>query len=294
MTEHLARLIDVSRYYGSTVALDHVDLDVAAGTTLGLLGPNGAGKSTLLHLLVGLRRPSTGRVELFGGSPTDASRRRHLGMTPQQTGLPDTLRVREFTDFVARHYHSPVPSGEILEQFGLSDLERRQAGSLSGGQQRRLAVALAFIGRPRLVLLDEPTTGLDVEARKALWEGVREHAAKGGTIVLTSHYLEEIEALAERIVVLGAGGIVADGDLDSIKASVTMQEVRFTAPGLPELPGIEHHEQTGDLHTIRTGDSDQFVRELIHSGVEFTHLEVRRPTLEDAFLKIDGSTSAAA
>src|SRR5262245_12656355 len=166
----LARAPEVSRRYGDVLALDRVSLDVHPGEIVGLLGPNGAGKSTLLNLLAGLRRPSSGKVELFGGDPRDPARRKKLGVTPQETGLPSTLKVAECVEFVARHFSDPVPTGELIDRFGLSEVARRQTGGLSGGQKRRLAVALAFVGRPRLVLLDEPTTGLDVTARRALWD----------------------------------------------------------------------------------------------------------------------------
>lgn len=144
----LARAERVSRRYGDVLALDQVDLEVRAGELVGLLGPNGAGKSTLISLLVGLRRPTSGRVELNGGDPRDPASRRQIGVTPQETGLPGTLRVGEVVDFVSAHYPNPVPRGELLDRFGLAELVRRQCGGLSGGQKRRLAVALAFVGRP--------------------------------------------------------------------------------------------------------------------------------------------------
>ena len=174
---------------------------VGEGQLVGLLGPNGAGKTTLLRLVSGLRRPDSGTVRLFGGDPRDASSRIALGTTPQETGLPPTLRAGEVVDLVGGHYPAPDDPGELLARFGLEDLVARQTGGLSGGQKRRLAVALALVGRPRLVLLDEPTTGLDVEARHVLWQALRDYHADGATVLLTSHYLEEIEALAERVVV---------------------------------------------------------------------------------------------
>ena len=221
MTDLLARACDVTRDFDGTRALDGVNLDVHAGQIVGLLGPNGAGKTTLLSLLLGLRRPTSGRVELFGGDPRDPARRRSLGSTPQETGLPATLRVGEVVEFVARHYPDPLPIGELLDRFGLDGLQRRQTGGLSGGQRRRLAVALAFVGRPRLVVLDEPTTGLDVDARRTLWEGVRTFHDSGGTVLLTSHYLEEVEALAERVVVIDEGRVVTDESLDAVRAGST-------------------------------------------------------------------------
>ncbi|RZT83393.1 ABC-2 type transport system ATP-binding protein [Pseudonocardia sediminis] len=284
------RLDDVSRSYGGTVALDHLDLEVEAGSMTGLLGPNGAGKSTLIALVAGLRRPDSGTVSLFGGSPRDAANRVHLGMTPQETGLPEALRVGEVVRFVAAHFPDAVPAGELLERFGLTGLVQRQTGGLSGGQKRRLAVALAFVGRPRLVLLDEPTTGLDTEGRHALWAGVRSFHAEGGTVLLTSHYLDEIESLAQRIVVLAGGRIVADGAVDDVRGVVHGNRVTFRAASLPELTGVTRTDRDGDRWELHTPDADALVRELVLSGVGFRDLQVHRASLEEAFLTITGGS----
>jgi ABC-2 type transport system ATP-binding protein len=303
----LARAIEVTRRYGDTVALDRLSLDVAAGELVGLLGPNGAGKSTLVNLLTGLRRPTSGRVELCGGDPRRPAARRRLGVTPQETGLPASLRVGEVVDFVRDHYEDPLGRGELLDRFGLTDLVRRQTGGLSGGQKRRLAVALAFAGRPRIVFLDEPTTGLDVEARRALWDGIRDFHAEGGTVVLTSHYLEEIEALARRVVVIGGGRVLADDTVEAVRGRVAVRRVSFTSPApIPELadggsleitglPGAEHDgnrahllgvERDGDRVHLLTSDADRLVRELVARNVPFTGLEVRPTSLEEAFLTL--------
>ena len=288
----LARTNGATRRYGDVIALDDVSLDVPAGQLLGLLGPNGAGKSTLLQLLSGLRRPTSGTVELFGGDPRDPARRRGLGTTPQETGLPPTLRVREVVDLVAGHFADPVATGELLEQFGLTGLGHRQTGGLSGGQKRRLAVAVGFVGRPRLVLLDEPTTGLDVDARHALWDAIRAYHAAGGTVVLTSHYLEEVEALAERIVVVDRGRVRADGSLADVRALVAARRVRFRAANPPALPGVERATQAGDRHELWTADADQLVRDLVTSGTDFRDLEVADASLEEAFLTLTAADPA--
>ncbi|WP_283134490.1 ABC transporter ATP-binding protein [Rhizohabitans arisaemae] len=294
MAEILARTVEVTRKYGDVTALDQVSLDIRAGEVVGLLGPNGAGKSTLVNLFAGLRKPTSGRVELLGGSPTDPARRRGIGVTPQETGLPPTLRVGECADFVAAHFPDPVGRGELLDRFGLGDLAKRQIGGLSGGQKRRLAVALAFIGRPRLVFLDEPTTGLDVEARRTLWDGIRRFHAEGGTVVLTSHYLEEIEALAERVVVIGGGRVLTDDTMDAVRGLVGIRRVTLTASGLPELTGVLGVEQEGTRTHLLTADSDALVRELVLSGAPFADLEIRPTSLEEAFLTITGRESQAA
>ncbi|MFY1705480.1 ABC transporter ATP-binding protein [Micromonospora sp. WMMA1923] len=282
----LARAEQATRRYGDVLALDSVDLDVSAGELVGLLGPNGAGKSTLMNLLVGLRRPTAGRVQLFGGDPRDPAHRRSVGVTPQETGLPGTLRVGEVVDFVSAHYPDPVPRGELLDRFGLTDLVRRQTGGLSGGQRRRLAVALAFVGRPRLVLLDEPTTGLDVEARHTLWDAVRAFHADGGTVLLTSHYLEEVEALARRVVVIGRGRVLADDTVAAVRDVVGVRRVSLTADDLPELPGVTRVERAEGRTHLFTTDADRLVRDLVTGGVPFRDLEVRPTSLEEAFLAI--------
>ena len=283
----LARAIDASRRYGDVLALDRLNLDVHAGELVGLLGPNGAGKSTLVSLLTGVRRPSAGRVELFGGDPADPAQRRSLGVTPQETGLPASLRVGEVVDFVRAHFPDPLGRDELLARFGLSDLVKRQTGGLSGGQKRRVAVALAFAGRPRLVFLDEPTTGLDVEARHALWQAVREFHAEGGTVVLTSHYLEEIEALARRVVVIGGGRVLADDTVAAVRGLVAIRRVSLTsALPVPDLPGVVGTEREGDRLHLLTPDADRLVRDLVAHDVAFSDLEVRPTSLEEAFLTL--------
>ena len=293
----IARLEGVTRRFGETLALDAVDLTIDQGELIGLLGPNGAGKSTLLSLLLGRRRPSEGRVELFGGDPASAARRMGLGSTPQETALPETLRVSEVVDLVAAHYPDTRPTAELADEFGFGDLLRRQCGALSGGQKRRIAVALAFVGRPRLVLLDEPTTGLDVDARHGLWAAIRRHHAEGTTVVVTSHYLEEIEALAERVVVIDRGRVLADGTLASVRDRVdsAVVELETSAPDqVAALAGVARAEQSGDRWRLTVADADEFVRALVHADLPFGGLAVRGASLEEAFLSLTSFTDRSA
>ncbi|MFJ2431696.1 ABC transporter ATP-binding protein [Streptomyces anulatus] len=285
----IARAIGVTRHYGDTVALDNVDFTVREGEFIGLLGPNGAGKTTLLNSLLGLRKPTSGRIELFGGSPTNPASRRFIGVTPQESGVPPTLRVAEAVDFVAAHFKETEDRDELLERFDLTKEARRQAGGLSGGQKRRLALALAFVGRPRLVILDEPTTGLDVESRRMLWDRIREFHEGGGTVLLTTHYLEEIEALAKRVVVIAQGRIRADDSVGAIRGMAHMQRVSMDAGPLPDLPGVISEERTDERVELMTHDADQLVRALVRQGVEFSGLAVQQATLEEAFLVISQS-----
>ena len=219
--------------------------------------------------------------------PAGPGRRRALGVTPQETGLPASLRVGEVVDFVGAHYPDPLGGAEVLDRFGLSDLVKRQTGGLSGGQKRRVAVALAFVGRPRIVFLDEPTTGLDVEARRALWDGVRAFHADGGTVVLTSHYLEEVEALAERVVVIGGGRVLADDSVSAVRGLVAIRRVSVTSAGpVPDLPGVVGREADGTRTHLLTPDADRLVRDLVSHDVPFADLEVRPTSLEEAFLTL--------
>ncbi|WP_432510699.1 ABC transporter ATP-binding protein [Kineococcus sp. SYSU DK001] len=279
----------VTRTFGPVTALDDVSLSVSPGEAVGVLGPNGAGKSTLLSLLAGLRRPDRGTVRVGGGDPREPRTRARLGVTPQATGLPQTLRVGEVVDFVAGHHRDPLPRREVLERFDLTALAGRQCGGLSGGQQRRVAVALAFVGRPDVVLLDEPTTGLDVPARLALWEAVRGFVARGGTLLLTSHHLEEVEALASRVVVVDHGRVIAEGTVEEIRGRTRVRRVRFGADDLPAA-------LTGDADVLVAGtggrwellvpDADAFVRDLVRADVGFRDLEVSAASLEEAFLAL--------
>jgi ABC-2 type transport system ATP-binding protein len=212
----VAALRGVTKRFGTMVALDAVDFEVDGGEVLALLGPNGAGKTTLLTILLGLRRPDAGRAELFGEDPRRPEARSALGVTPQETGFPPTLRVGEIVDLVRAHFPAPAPATELLDRFGLAALARRQAGGLSGGERRRLSVALAFAGRPSAVFLDEPTAGLDLESRRAVWAEVERYALAGGTVLLTTHHLDEAERLARRIVVLARGRVVAAGSPASL------------------------------------------------------------------------------
>ncbi|HEY9423683.1 MAG TPA: ABC transporter ATP-binding protein [Microterricola sp.] len=297
----LAQLEHASRRFGDVLAVDDVTLEIEAGSMLGLLGPNGAGKTTLISLLNGLRRPTSGIVTLLGRSPQDVRSRQSLGSTPQETALPPTLRVGEVIDFVGKHFEQPMRTEALAEEFGLTPLLKRQAGALSGGQKRRLSVALAFVGRPKLVLLDEPTTGLDIDARHTLWQAVRRQHEAGATVVVTSHYLEEIEALAERVVVMAGGRVIADDSLQAIVGKVGVRQIRLRTPepaAVGALPGVARAETVGADSAdagellLYTADSDQLIRELVTSGIPFADLAVRGASLEEAFLTLTESDRA--
>ncbi|HEX4520113.1 MAG TPA: ABC transporter ATP-binding protein [Gaiellaceae bacterium] len=274
-----AELDRVTKRFGRVAALDAVSFAVSEGEVVALLGPNGAGKTTAIATLLGLRRPDAGAARLFGEDPRRPASRRNVGATPQETTFPGTLRVREVIDLVRAHFERAVPAETLSERFELGRLVHRQLGGLSGGERRRVGVALAFAGAPRLVVLDEPTAGLDRDARHAVWDAIRAHTAAGGALLLTTHQLEEADALAERVVLIDRGAIVADGSIAEVKAGAGLTVVRFRAAADLVLDGAERH---GDFVQIRTHDAGAEVEQLVRAGVSLRELEVRPLTLDEA------------
>jgi ABC-2 type transport system ATP-binding protein len=269
----ILRFDDVGKSYAGTRALDALSFQVDRGEIVALLGPNGAGKTTALEIALGLRSCDGGSVQLFGTSPRNVAIRRRLGVTPQESGFPDMLRVEEILTFVAEHYPAPAAISETLAAFGLTSLARRRTGTLSQGESRRLAVALAFVGNPEFVVLDEPTTGLDVESRRRLWDVVRRTGA-GRSILLTTHYLEEAQALATRILVIDCGRLLFDGDPDALRRRVGTRRLTYLGTDGPVV--------------VTTANTDEYVRDLVNSGADFSNLEISQPSLEEAFLSLTG------
>ncbi|SLN10950.1 ABC transporter ATP-binding protein [Oceanibacterium hippocampi] len=286
MAEIVAGLNAVTKRFGATQALDGVSLQVRKGEILALLGPNGAGKTTAMEIMLGLRRPDSGKAELLGGDPRDPSRRLGVGVTPQDAAFPPRLSGREVIELVRAHYPSPRPTDELIVRFGLGDFVDRQSGGLSGGQRRRIALALAFAGGAGLVFLDEPTTGLDADIRREFWAFLAEFAKAGNTLLLTTHYLEEAEALASRIVLLRTGRIAMTGSVAEIRNRVRARQVTFRAAECPTLPAVLAAETNGDCHRIVASDADRLVRALVQSGVAFRDLEVEPMSLESALRTI--------
>jgi len=220
-----AQLIGVSKHYGSTVALGNVDLTINPGELVALLGANGAGKTTAVRLLLGLLAPTSGTVRVFGEDPR--ANRTRTGAMLQVGRVPDTLRVREHIDLFRSYYPAPMPFDAIIDAAGLRGIERKKFGELSGGQKQRLLYALAIAGNPDFLVLDEPTVGLDVEARRAMWKQIRAFVALGRSILLTTHYLAEAEAVANRVVVINKGTIVASGTPQEIRGDAATLEDAF-------------------------------------------------------------------
>ena len=275
----VAELARVTKRFGARAALADVSFTIGEGEVVALLGPNGAGKSTALSVLLGLRTPDAGSARLFGSDPRAPSARRRVGVTLQEIAFPPTLRVREVVELVGAHFESPLPVQTLVEQFELGAIAGRQAGGLSGGERRRLGVALAFAGRPRLVVLDEPTASLDREARGAVWSAIRLHVTDGGALLLTTHHLDEAEALARRVVLIEAGSVVADGPLADLKAAAGRTLVRFRAsPGIE----LERAERDGEHLRLLVPDGGRAVVDLVRAGVPLDDLEVRPLTLDEA------------
>ena len=279
-----AEAIGVEKSFGDRRALAGVDLRLECGEVLALLGPNGAGKTTLVGILLGLRRPDRGVVRLFGRSPREPRSRARVGAVLQDTAFPGALRVTELIRLVCAHYRDPVPADELLDRFGLTAVAARQAGSLSGGQQRRLAVALAFAGRPTAVFLDEPTAGLDVAVRRALWAEIRAHADSGGSVLLTTHQFDEAEALATRVAVIDAGLVVAEGPPARLREQAGLTRVRLRVARLPTLRAAVRVERTAGAVSVYTRDPAALLDELRACGLRPEGLEVTPLSLEEAFL----------
>jgi len=284
--EPVAELVDVHKAYGKVEALRGVSLALAPGETVALLGLNGAGKSTAINLLLGLRRPDRGAVRLLGGNPRNPSVRAGIGATPQETAFPLRLTCREVIELVRRHYPRALPATQVIERFGLDAFADRQTGGLSGGQRRRLALALAFVGQGQAVFLDEPTTGLDADVRRGLWRVMRDYVAGGGALFLTTHYLEEAQALADRVVLIDRGQVLLSGTVDEIRALVALQRVSLNAAELPASTGVVAHQRDGDRHHLLTNDADTLVRALVRQDVPFHDLEVGPLSLEEAVLAL--------
>lgn len=293
----IARLEHVGKRYGAVVALDGIDLDIHRGELLALLGPNGAGKSTCIGLLLGLHRADSGSVTLFGEDPQDIAPRRRIGVMLQAANLPATLKVGELLRLTASYYPDPRPLAECAALAGVTDLLGRRYGALSGGQQRRVQFAMAMAGRPEILFLDEPTVGMDITARQSLWAAIRQLVAGGCAVVLTTHYLEEAEALADRVCVIAKGKVVSEGSVDALRARVALRRIRCLTsldPGMVAgWPDVASVEARDDRLAIATTQAEVVVRRLLHADPLLSELEVQRAGLAEAFTEIARDADAA-
>jgi ABC-2 type transport system ATP-binding protein len=281
----------VRKAFGDVVAVDGVDLDVAPGEVIALLGPNGAGKTTTIEMLLGLRAPDAGQVLVFGQSPVGAIKDGHVGAMLQSGGLLGDLTVGQTVTLVASLHRKPLAPERALELAGIDDLAKRKVGTLSGGQRQRLLFALAVVPDPELVVLDEPTVAMDVETRRAFWAAMRNLTDTGRSVLFATHYLEEADANADRIVLMARGRVVADGPATQIKAAVDVRRIRATLPGadgdrLVGLPGVRAVSIHGRSVELACSDADAALRALIATEPDARDFEVSGADLEDAFLAL--------
>lgn len=294
----VASLEGVNKNYGSVRALRGVDFRVRAGEIVALLGPNGAGKTTAVKLLLGLMQPNAGRARVFGGDPTNPENRMRTGAMLQVGRVPETLRVREHIDLFSTYYQKPMAFAEVLAAAGLEKLRDRKFGDLSGGQRQRVLFALAICGDPDLLFLDEPTVGLDVEARRMLWDEIRRMVARGKTVLLTTHYLQEADALADRVAVINQGEIIAQGTPSEIKAKTAGKRIRcitsLSVNTLRQIPGVTEVREDREAVELHAVEAEPIVRELLARDAGLAGLEVTSAGLEEAFLALTQDTTPEA
>ncbi|MCX5087115.1 ABC transporter ATP-binding protein [Streptomyces sp. NPDC056121] len=288
----------VSKSYGDVRAVDGLTLDLHPGETVALLGPNGAGKSTTLDLLLGLRPADTGTVRVFGTSPRDAIVQGRVGAMLQSGGLMDEVTVAELVKLACALHPKPYKPGEVMSRAGIAQIADRKVNKLSGGQEQRVRFALATAGANDLIVLDEPTTGMDVSARQAFWATMREQADQGRTVLFATHYLEEADAIADRVLVLHRGRLLADGTAAEIKARAGARKVAFDLEGdideqaLRALPFLTTLDVSGRTVRLQSSDADATVHALYGLGVYPRNLEVAGLGLEQAFVAITTAEEA--
>jgi ABC-2 type transport system ATP-binding protein len=286
----VASLENASKNYGSLPALRNVNFSVRAGEVLALLGPNGAGKTTAVKLFLGLIEPDSGKTRVFGVNPTNPENRMRTGAMLQVGKVPETLRVGEHIDLFSTYYANPMPINEVLVAAGLQKLRDRKFGDLSGGERQRTLFALAICGNPDLLFLDEPTVGLDVEARRILWDEIRRLVDRGKTVLLTTHYLQEADALADRIAVINKGEIIAEGTPSEIKALSSGKRIRcvtaLNESALLQIPGVIDVRQDREAVEICVREAETVVRTLLALDPALSGLEITAAGLEEAFLTL--------
>ena len=284
-------LSHLTKSYGKVQAVRSVDIAVGSGQTVALLGPNGAGKSTTIDMMLGLARPDEGSVSLFGMAPAVAVKRGVVGGMLQTGSLIQQLTVRELITMVASLYPHPLDVDEVLRLTGTDEFADRQTTKLSGGQAQKARFAMALVAGSDLLVLDEPTVALDVEGRRDFWNAMRAVAAGGKTVIFATHYLEEADAYADRIILMARGRVVADGPATEIKARAGSRTIRATLPyadltALSALPGVTHAETRGEAVVLACRDSDTALREMLRLLPDARDIEVRGAGLEEAFLEL--------
>ncbi len=286
----------VTKSFGEVHAVRGVDLQVGQGEVVAYLGPNGAGKTTTIDMILGLTQPSSGSVSVFGMAPREAIDRGLVSAVLQTGGLLPDLTVRETIRYTAALFPAPLAVEAVLERAGIAELADRKVGKCSGGEQQRVRFAMALVSDPELIILDEPTAGMDVAGRRTFWENIRADAGRGRTVVFATHYLDEADAYADRVVLLRKGEIVADGTAAEVRALGTGRTVRATWPGVDEstlagIPQAQSVEVRGEQILVHTGDSDTVARHLLNH-TPARDLEILARGLEDAFVALTGDQAA--
>ena len=286
----------VHKSFGSVQAVDGIDLSIASGEIVAFLGPNGAGKTSTIDVILGLSRPNAGEVLVLGMTPHQAIARGLVSAVLQTGGLLKDLTVEETARYTASLFTQPRPVREVLDRAGITAIGDRKVGKCSGGEQQRLRFAMALLSDPELLILDEPTTGMDVEGRRSFWSAIRQDADRGRTVLFATHYLEEADDYSDRIVLIMHGKIVADGTAAQIKATAAGRTVRATLPGadrtaLSTIPGFDHVEVNGDTVLVHTGQSDAVARYLLTTSAAHD-LEITARALEDAFIALTSDDAA--
>jgi ABC-2 type transport system ATP-binding protein len=292
MPDAIVSLDNVTRRFGDVTAIERLSFEIGRGETVALLGPNGAGKTTATETLLGLIEPYEGDVRLYGGPPSDAIARGRVGAMLQDAGVPQGVTVAELVELIRALYPDPLPLGDVLRLSDLEGVAGRRVERLSGGQRQRVRLALALAGDPELLVLDEPTAALDVAARRSFWDRVRASAGQGRTVLFATHRLEEADQVADRVLVLVEGRLVADGTPNQMKAAaIGRSTVSFTADGLSaevvgRLPAVESVEAGGKRVTLYTTDPDLTVRALLQQAPRVEDLQISSAGLEEAFLSL--------
>jgi len=288
-------LVGASKKYGNFEALKNVSFAIDKGSLVAMLGPNGAGKTTSINLMLGLRRPTSGKALIFGDDPRRIATRKRFGAMLQESGVPQLLKVTELVELFRSYYPKPLPTDQVVKLVGLEQKANTLVRDLSGGQTQRLYFALAICGDPEVLFLDEPTVGMDVEGRRVFLRAIRDFAAGGKTILLTTHYLEEADELAERVLVIDKGKVIADGSPQEIKSRVAGSKISFTssahidAAALSGLP-VSASDVSDHRVSLMTNDPQAVLRELFRRNVDMSNLEVRGADLEEAFLSLTGGS----
>jgi ABC-2 type transport system ATP-binding protein len=289
-TNCVAELRQARKSFGKVTALDGLSIQVHARELFALLGPNGAGKTTAISVLLGLARPDSGDARLFGRPPRSIEARRQIGVMMQEAALAPELRVREQIDMVASYYPEPFSPDSVMERTGITSLAQRPYGKLSAGQKRQVQFAMALVGRPRLLFLDEPTVGLDVRARELVWNMLQDLVLDGCSIVLTTHYLEEAEALADRVAVIAKGRLIADGSVDDLRSLVVRKRITCRTSLSPEevltWPDVQSASLDRDGLHVTTTNAEAVVRRLLAADDDLHDLELQRAGLGEAFQEL--------